>query len=335
MAEFTEFEEPSESDKELVEWVVSHTERWRNYRNTNFLANWEEYERIFKGEWAAEDKTRDSERSRIVAPATQQAVETRHAEIMEAIFGQGEFFDIEDDIRDVNGTPLDIEAIKRQLSEDFKKDKIKKAVDQIVLMSEIYGTGVGEIVVKREKEYVPATQPIPGVVGQAAIARDGDERDIKVHSEPYDPSIAEEALNWLSAIKESTEAPEPERDENYCKHYCKYYDASGELGCVGLKKKDGKVVEENLIADPDADKAALLYLQLGQQIKELEEKQEGLKDSLAGLLGVTQSGLAINWTTVAGRKTVDTKALELSGIEIPYKEGKESQRLSIKQTGGN
>lgn len=169
MAEFTEFEEPTESDKELVEWVVSHTDRWRDYRNTNFLADWEEYERIFKGEWAAEDKTRDSERSRIVAPATQQAVETRHAEIMEAIFGQGEFFDIEDDIRDVNGTPLDIEAIKRQLSEDFKKDKIKKAIDQIVLMSEIYGTGVGEIVVKREKEYVPATQPIPGVIGQAAI----------------------------------------------------------------------------------------------------------------------------------------------------------------------
>jgi len=175
----------------------------------------------------------------------------------------------------------------------------------------------------------------PVNVNLVAIARDGDERDIKVHSEPYDPSIAEEALNWLSAIKESNEAPEPERDENYCKHYCKYYDASGELGCVGLKKKDGKVVEENLIADPDADKAALLYLQLGQQIKELEEKQEGLKDSLAGLLGVTQSGLAINWTTVAGRKTVDTKALELNGIEIPYKEGKESQRLTIKQTGGN
>lgn len=186
MAEFTEFEEPSESDKELVEWVVSHTERWRNYRNTNFLANWEEYERIFKGEWAAEDKTRDSERSRIVAPATQQAVETRHAEIMEAIFGQGEFFDIEDDIRDVNGTPLDIEAIKRQLSEDFKKDKIKKAVDQIVLMSEIYGTGVGEIVVKREKEYVPATQPIPGVVGQAAIGVMEQDR-IAVKLQPINP----------------------------------------------------------------------------------------------------------------------------------------------------
>ena len=169
MAEFTEFEEPTESDKELVEWVVGHTERWRTYRDSNYMSDWEEYERIFKGEWAAEDRTRDSERSRIVAPATQQAVETRHSEIMEAIFGQGEYFDIEDDIRDVNQNKLDVEAIKRQLMEDFKKDKIKKSIDAVVLMAEIYGTGIGEIMVKKEKEYVPSTQPIPGMVGQAAI----------------------------------------------------------------------------------------------------------------------------------------------------------------------
>lgn len=174
----------------------------------------------------------------------------------------------------------------------------------------------------------------PTTVNLVAIPRDGDERDIKVHSEPYDPAIAEEALNWLAAVKEATTAPEPERDENYCKFYCKYYDASGDIGCVGLKKKDGSGAEENLIADPDADKAALLYLQLGAQIKELEAQQDSLKESLAGLLGVTQSGLAINWTTVSGRKTIDTKALEDNGIEIPYKEGKESQRLTIKQTGG-
>jgi len=43
----------------------------------------------------------------------------------------------------------------------------------------------------------------PKNVNLVAIARDGDERDIKVHTEPYDPAIAEEALNWLSAIKES------------------------------------------------------------------------------------------------------------------------------------
>lgn len=164
-----EFQEPSESDKELVAFVVNHCDRWRDYRNTNYLDDWLEYERIFTGEWAAEDKTRDSERSRIVTPATQQAVETRHAEIIEAIFGQGEFFDIQDDIRDVNNNPLDVAAIKAQLMEDFKVDKIRKSIDQIELMAEIYGTGIGEVIVKTEKIFVPATQAIPGQVGQAAI----------------------------------------------------------------------------------------------------------------------------------------------------------------------
>ena len=167
--EQNEFYQPTEADKELTGFVVDHCQRWRDYRDVNFLPDWLEYERIFRGQWAAEDKTRESERSRIVTPATQQAVETRHAEIMEAIFGQGDFFDIEDNVQDIGGNPIDVEVIKSQLMEDFKKDKIRKSIDQIELMAEIYGTGIGEIIVKTEKEYIPATQAIPGQVGQAAI----------------------------------------------------------------------------------------------------------------------------------------------------------------------
>jgi len=181
-----EWDEPTESDKELVAFVVDHTDRWRDYRDANFMDAWSEYERIFRGQWAAEDKTRDSERSRIISPATQQAVETRHAEIMEAIFGQGEYFDIEDNIQDVNGNPIDIEMIKGQLTEDFNKDKIRKAIDQIELMAEIYGTGIGELIVKQEKEYVPATQAIPGIAGQAAIGVQEKDR-IAVKLKPVNP----------------------------------------------------------------------------------------------------------------------------------------------------
>jgi len=167
--EQNEFYEPTQADKDLTAFIVDHCDKWRDWRDTNFLPDYLEYERIFRGQWASEDKTRESERSRIVTPATQQAVETRHAEIMEAIFGQGDFFDIEDDIKDVNGNPIDVEQIKNQLMEDFKKDKIRKAIDQIELMAEIYGTGIGEIVVMDETEYVPSTQPIPNMQGQAAI----------------------------------------------------------------------------------------------------------------------------------------------------------------------
>jgi hypothetical protein len=184
--QYESFEEPTEAEKELTAFVVDHITRWRDHRDANYMDKWLEYERIFRGIWDPQDKMRESERSRIISPATQQAVETRHAEIMEAIFGQGDFFDIEDDIRDVNGNSLDVEALRAQLMEDFKKDKVKKSVDQIELMAEIYGTGIGEIIVKTEKEYIPATQPIPGVAGTAAIGVQEKERTA-VKIKPVNP----------------------------------------------------------------------------------------------------------------------------------------------------
>jgi hypothetical protein len=184
--EQNEFYEPTEADKELTDFITSHCDKWRDWRDANYLPSYLEYERIFRGEWAAEDKTRESERSRIVTPATQQAVETRHAEIMEAIFGQGDFFDIEDNIQDVNGVAIDVELIKVQLAEDFKKDKIRKSIDQIELMAEIYGTGIGEIIVKTETEYVPSTRPIPNQMGQAAIGVMEKDR-ISVKINPINP----------------------------------------------------------------------------------------------------------------------------------------------------
>jgi len=180
------FVEPTEADKELVSFVVDHCDRWRDYRDSNYLDQWLEYERIFRGEWSSEDATRDSERSRLITPGTQQAVETRHAEIIEAIFGQGEYFDIKDDVQDLDGNPLDVGKLREQLMEDFAKDKVRKSIDQTVLMAEIYGIGIGEIIVKTEKEFYPATQPIPGQANQAAIGVMEKDR-ISVKINPINP----------------------------------------------------------------------------------------------------------------------------------------------------
>lgn len=153
------FHEPTEAEKELLAFVVDHTDRWRDFRDQNYSDEWDKYERIFRGKWEQDDKTRTSERSRVISPATQQAIETRHAEIMEAIFGQGEFFDIKDDLRDQSG-PLDVESLKNQLYEDFAQDKIRKSIDQIALLAEIYGTGIAEITVSSVKQYMPMQVPM-------------------------------------------------------------------------------------------------------------------------------------------------------------------------------
>ena len=107
------------------------------------------------------------------------------------------------------------------------------------------------------------------------------------------------------------------------------------MGCVGLKKGLGKSEDEVVITDEETDKHALMYLQLDEKIKKLTEERDSYRESLTGLKGVTNSGIFISWSTVAGRKTVDTDALIKAGIEIPYKQGSESTRLNIKQTGGN
>lgn len=172
----------------------------------------------------------------------------------------------------------------------------------------------------------------PRTVNLVAIPRDGDERDIKVHSEAYDESIALEALNWLEAIKESAEAPAPERDESYCKFYCKYYDASGEMGCVGLKKERIKN-DLPVIEDEAVSLTALEYVQLDEKIKSLETQKESLRENLSGITGVTKTGYEIKWSTVQSN-TVDKEAVEKALGFIPTKQGKESARLSVRQTGG-
>jgi len=177
------FDEPTEKDKELLSFIVSHTDKWREYRDQNYMDDWLKYERVWRGVWEAEDKQRQSERSRVISPATQQAIETRHAEIMEAIFGNGEYFDIKDDVEDTSG-PIDVQKMKERLQEDFAQDKIRKSIDSITLMGELYGTGIGEIVVGSEKQYKPMQVPID----QKQVAYGVGEKDrICVKLNPINP----------------------------------------------------------------------------------------------------------------------------------------------------
>jgi hypothetical protein len=155
-----EFVDETDADKELVSFVLDHCTEWRDHRDVNYVIYWQEYERLFRGIWDPADKTRDSERSQLVTPAMAQAVESKQAEISEAIFGRGEWFDIEDDINDKDKS--DIELVRRQMHEDFRRSRIKKSIDNIILLGEMYGTGIGEIVVEEQTILAPATQPIPG-----------------------------------------------------------------------------------------------------------------------------------------------------------------------------
>ena len=158
--DFMEEEAPeTQSEKELVSFVVDHCDKWRDWRDSNYETKWDEYERIYYGIWSAEDRTRDSERSKIISPATRQAVDNRVAETMEGFAGSGKLFEISDDGLDQNSA--DVELMQSLLLEDTHNNAYINNVSSIVKLAELYGTGVGEVLVQTELERVPTTQEMP------------------------------------------------------------------------------------------------------------------------------------------------------------------------------
>ena len=147
-------------EQDIEGWVMDKCDDWRDHYEANYSDKFEEYYRLWRGQWSAQDQTRQSERSKIISPALQQAVESSVAELEEATFGRGKWFDIKDDVRDQN--PADIAALRGYLEEDFAKNKVRKSVAECLINAAVFGTGIAEVVLEEEKEMSPATQPVMG-----------------------------------------------------------------------------------------------------------------------------------------------------------------------------
>jgi len=152
--------DPLMIEESLEEWVIQKCENWRDHYESNYEARFEEYYRLWRGQWDPADSERTSERSRIISPALQQAVESNVAELEEATFGRGKWFDITDDANDPE--KQDIQYLRKKLTEDFESCKVRKAVAECLINAAVFGTGIGEIVLEEIKEMAPATQPIMG-----------------------------------------------------------------------------------------------------------------------------------------------------------------------------
>ena len=145
-------------EETLEGWVIGKCDDWRDHFESNYEQKFEEYYRLWRGIWSGADRNRESERSKIISPALQQAVESSVAEIEEATFGRGKFFDMKDDMLDQE--KQDIVYLREKLLADFKKNKVRKAVGECLINSAVFGTGIAEIVLEEQKEMRPAAQPI-------------------------------------------------------------------------------------------------------------------------------------------------------------------------------
>ena len=151
-------QDPLMVEETIEDWVITKCEDWRDYYESNYEQRFEEYYRLWRGIWDPADSERRSERSRIISPALQQAVESNVAELEEATFGRGKWFDVSDNLGDTD--KQDVQFLRNKLTEDFEDCMVRKAVAECLINAAVFGTGVGEVVMEEMKEMAPATQPI-------------------------------------------------------------------------------------------------------------------------------------------------------------------------------
>ena len=173
-----------ETNNKLVSWIQGHLMDWRDSRDENYLEKWKEYERLWRGEWDSADRLRESERSRLVSPVLQEAIENHASEIEEGIFGNGDdLFSIDDDLMDKDAK--DIEYMQQYMKQCFKQTGLRKAVGDVILLASIYGTGIGEVVLRKEKDLIPATE-VMGDVDSVAIGTKSKDK-VTVTLNPISP----------------------------------------------------------------------------------------------------------------------------------------------------
>lgn len=192
-------------DSDLTGWIIDKCETWEDARNSQYQTRWQEYYRLWRGQHSGpEDKIRHYERSKLIAPALQQAVEAGVSEMEETIFHRKRWFDLEDDVREKifeqiikeNGQQLPPEQLQQiaqnvdtrltqitdQLIEDFDTRNVNKAISEILLNSALYGTGIGKIAVEQKPRRVPVTGST-GTTSDIIV-----QNDIHVNLVPVDPN---------------------------------------------------------------------------------------------------------------------------------------------------
>ena len=192
----------------LAGWLHTRLDEWRDHRDSNYQSKWDEYYRLWRGIWQASDRTRTAEKSQLISPALQQAVESSVAEIEEATFGRGKWFDIKDDMLDQD--PRDAEYVRNLLQEDLESTGCKDAICEVFLNGAIYGTGIGKISVQESTWKYPVEVPIEGTMVSERILQEDNVIDVKVEAiSPKEFLIDPSAVNINEALGVAHEVVKP------------------------------------------------------------------------------------------------------------------------------
>lgn len=158
-------------------------------------------------------------------------------------------------------------------------------------------------------------------VALVAIPRDGNERDIVVHTESFDRDVALEALSWLEDIKRMDEPPAAEKEPSFCRDYCPFFGA-----CEGQVGKPADIA----LTDSEGLEVAREYLNTRMESQRLRDRLEALKEALEGVQGQSSDGIYVAWSERTS-STVDRDAVRAAMGDVPMKTGTPSRVLTVKQ----
>lgn len=165
---------------ELVSWIIETVGPWRDYRNNlPEIKRWGEYYRMWRGYWDESSKSRQSERSKLTAPALAQAIEMSVAEAEEALLSREVWFDVSDDMMDEE--KQDAAVMSNLLREDLEEVHAKAALSEAFTNGALFGTGL----VKQNVEIVKSDEVVRGPEGSLEAS---DEERVIVRLEAVKPS---------------------------------------------------------------------------------------------------------------------------------------------------
>jgi regulator of replication initiation timing len=158
-----------QKDAALLEYITGTVDPWRTFREQEYERKFAQYERLARGVWSEEDRSKMSERSRLITPLTMQAIRTVTDEVDEAVINSGDFGTLTTSPvltgREATVFGLVREEFRRRLAKDGWRTSLSEAIQ----VAATYGSAFGELEMEEVTEHRVTAQG--NMVGSEAVPR--------------------------------------------------------------------------------------------------------------------------------------------------------------------
>ena len=150
----------SDRDRMILAYVLDnqYEECLREIRELE--PEWAKLERSYAKKYSTTDSSRASERSQFISHVTQSVVDDNVAELTDAIFGTGRWFDLSNDTPGAAADErIKVEDLANRLDTVIRNESKQAAVEEAAFLGELLGTGILETSVSIGNVRIPTQQP--------------------------------------------------------------------------------------------------------------------------------------------------------------------------------